>query len=225
MIELNDITLVNINCLDVKTAVKSLRFSSKCITFNCAVAFSSICPLEYLTEQEKKTKYYKWVQINPILTISDYNRFMLTELVDYIDTEYCLVIQNDGFVINPHLWNNVFKSYDYIGAPWSMHGMKVWGRTNRLGNGGFSLRSLKLLNHLKEEHQKTPFDFTEAEDVTISKIIEKSSFKYPDIDTACTFSLECPVEDHAFDLTKSFGFHGTMIYNNLHTLCPDVFKI
>ena len=57
MIGLNDITLVNVNCLDVKTAVKSLRFSSKYITFNCATAFSSICPFEYLTEQEKETNY------------------------------------------------------------------------------------------------------------------------------------------------------------------------
>lgn len=225
MIELNDITIVNVNCLDVRTAIKALRFSSKYITFKSAMLFSSISPVEYLTEKELTSEYYKWVNIKPITSIQEYNAFMLTELVDHISTDFCLVIQNDGFIINPHLWDDKFKEYDYVGAPWSMHGMKVWGRTNRIGNGGFSLRSLKLLTFLKNKHHETPFNFNEAEDITISRLIEKHNFKYPDINVACNFSLECPVEDYPFDLTKSFGFHGTMIYNNLHTLCPSVFKI
>jgi hypothetical protein len=225
MIDLKDITLVNVNCVDVKTSVKALRFCSKHITFNSALLFSNISPLQYFTEQETHNLYYKWHKIDPITSIEEYNNFMLTKLVDYINTDFCLVVQNDGFVINPHLWDSKFKQYDYIGAPWSMHGMRVWNRTNRIGNGGFSFRSLKLLKFLKEQHNTKPFDFTEAEDVTISKIIEQYNFKYPDVETACKFSLECPVEDYPFDLTKSFGFHGKVVYNNLYNLCPSVFNL
>jgi hypothetical protein len=217
MINLNNITLVNVNCIDTINAVKSLKFSSKLIKFNKVILFSSEKP-----NNLEEDGYFKWEKISKINSIYDYNQFMLTKLVNYINTNFCLVIQNDGFIINPHLWNDKFMNYDYIGAPWSKYAMKVWGRTNQIGNGGFSLRSKHLMNHIKS---KLNLDFNIAEDVTISKIIESDKFKYPDVKTASEFSWECPVEDIPFDVTKSFGFHGTMIYDNLLNLCPNVLNI
>lgn len=217
MIELDNITLVNVNCLDVNTAVKSLEFSSKLLKFKEIKIFSSECPSNFI-----KNKNIIWIKIPHIDSIKSYNRFMLTELVNYIDTSFCLVTQNDGFVINPHLWNDKFCDYDYIGAPWSKYAINVWGRTNQIGNGGFSLRSKKLMLHIKN---KNNLNFDIAEDVTISRIIESDSFSYPNVKLATEFSFECPVEDIPFDLNKCFGFHGTMIYDNLLNLCPNVLNI
>ena len=66
-------------------------------------------------------------------------------LKKYIDTDFCLIIQGDGFVIHPENWTDEFLKYDYIGAPWRnlAHYSFI-----RVGNGGFSLRSKKLLKIL-----------------------------------------------------------------------------
>jgi len=61
----------------------------------------------------------------------------------------CLLVQPDGFVINPDKWDNQFFEYDYIGAPWEQvpHSyLDPWGKPHRVGNGGFSFRSKKLLD-------------------------------------------------------------------------------
>ena len=78
-------------------------------------------------------------------------------LNNYIDSDFVLIIQDDGHIVNPHLWDNEFLNYDYIGAPWpnnkkwknrfSKYDEKVSSNIirnfnlNNIGNGGFSLRS------------------------------------------------------------------------------------
>ena len=54
----------------------------------------------------------------PPMDLMGYSKFMLQDLYKFVDTKFCLVIQSDGFVINPNLWTNQFLEYDYIGAPW-----------------------------------------------------------------------------------------------------------
>lgn len=210
---LSNVTLVNINCVDAKTSVKALNFSSKKISFNDVILFSDKKPSNI-------TNNINFIEIPKIDTFQKYNEFVLRELVNYIKTDYCLVIQNDGFIINPHLWRDEFLDYDYIGAPWDKNGMRVWKRTNRIGNGGFSLRSKKLMEFIKNFKF---IDYDTAEDVITSLIIEKHNFKYPSVELAVKFSLECPLEDFPFDLNNSFGFHGKLIYNHLNKLLPQIF--
>ncbi len=68
-----------------------------------------------------------------------YSQFMLNELGRFVATEHALVIQWDGYVVNPAAWRSEFLEFDYIGAKW-------WHQDGcNVGNGGFSLRSKKLL--------------------------------------------------------------------------------
>lgn len=70
---------------------------------------------------------------------------MIKELNKYIETSYVLIIQYDGFILNPDAWTDEFLEYDYIGAPW-------WYTDDcNVGNGGFSLRSKKLLEILAND--------------------------------------------------------------------------
>ena len=71
---------------------------------------------------------------------ADYSRFMLKELVRFVETPFVQVIQWDGYVTNAAAWSDDFFAFDYIGAKW-------WSRPegSNVGNGGFSLRSRKLL--------------------------------------------------------------------------------
>jgi len=215
MINLQNITRITVNCLpDQQTkALKMLKFCLKGCTFNKIKFFTS--------EAVTTTDNIEIVNIPKINNLSEYNDFMLLKLNQYIDTDFCLVTQVNGFIINPHLWDDNFLNYDYIGAPWFDLG---WNRTNRIGNGGFSLRSKKLLELCttwKKEDDKEP------EDTFISKNLDKFNLKYPDPLTALKFSIEWPgIPDNnwEFDIKKSFGFHSETIYNKLHTLYPDLFN-
>lgn len=50
----------------------------------------------------------------------EYNLFVLYQLMYYIDTDYCLIVQNDGWVLNGQNWQDAYWEYDYIGAPLSL---------------------------------------------------------------------------------------------------------
>lgn len=212
---LNDITLINANNINPKLAVDVLNFCSKLLKFNKTLLFSENAP-------ENITSNIEHISL-AINSISDYNKFILKDLHNYVNTSHCLIVQNDGFIINPHLWKDEFLDYDYIGAPWNLNGMRVWKRTNRIGNGGFSLRSKKLLSYTQTLDN---IDYNEPEDVTNSLIIERNKeFKYPTVDIAVKFSLEDPLEDFPYNFNSCFGFHGKYGYNNLLKLCPNVLNI
>jgi hypothetical protein len=83
----------------------------------------------------------EWVNINQINDIQDYNHFILKDLAAHISTDFALLIQWDGYILDTQYWRSDFMDYDYIGARWH------WQPTGkRVGNGGFSLRSKNLLN-------------------------------------------------------------------------------
>lgn len=82
-------------------------------------------------------EFIKTVPIGTISSLDDYSEFCIRELYKHIKTSHCLVVQADGYILNPSAWNPEFLKYDYIGAPWLPSGT--------VGNGGFSLRSGKLL--------------------------------------------------------------------------------
>jgi hypothetical protein len=80
------------------------------------------------------------VKIEPINGLEGYSKFCIRDMHRYVDTSHVLVVQWDGHVLHGAAWNPAFLEYDYIGSPWlpSQH----------VGNGGFSLRSKRLLNTL-----------------------------------------------------------------------------
>ncbi len=42
--------------------------------------------------------------------------FVIKELHAYVDTDFALLVQWDGFVVNAAAWSDEFLAYDYIGA-------------------------------------------------------------------------------------------------------------
>lgn len=69
--------------------------------------------------------------------LEGYSRFCIRELHKHVETSHALLVQYDGYVLNGEGWTDDFLKYDYIGAPWLP--------SKIVGNGGFSLRSKKLL--------------------------------------------------------------------------------
>ncbi len=144
--------------------------------------------------------------------ISDYSRFCLHNLYDNVDSDYCLIFQDDGFVLNPHLWDDEFLKYDYIGSPWPLYiGWPEEGR--QVGNGGFSLRSKKLLEYSKSLTSHS----TENEDTYLLNSNRENLVKFginiAPLDVARKFSVENPLDDD-HNLDTCFGFHAKHLLND-----------
>ena len=128
---------------------------------------------------------------------------MIKELDNYIDTDFAIVFQYDGFILNTNAWSSDFLKYDYIGAPWYHLG------DLHVGNGGFSLRSKKLISWLSKNWQRVNVPL-HPEDVFISRfarpMLEKDGMVFADEMTASHFSKEG--NEHSVMWNGEFGFHG-----------------
>lgn len=145
-------------------------------------------------------KNYK---INNLESLSAYSDFVINILPYFVEEDYCLIIQWDGFVVDPSAWADEFLTVDYVGAPWpaSMGG-------NLVGNGGFSLRSKKFMRASKQLRVVPNPDTYQAsaEDVILcrthyDKMIQ-AGVVYATPSQAALFSFE----DQPFPNT--LGFHG-----------------
>jgi len=209
MLHLPSVTLVAVNGTSKLGGIESaLSLSKAGIEFAEVLLLSPIPPKMLLGA-------IKHIAIEP-MTWVEYNKFILKDLRKYIYTDHCLIVQDDGFVINPHLWMDEFLQYDYIGAcwdfekyPWQTNKVapevlaKGVTNLNRVGNGGFSLRSHKML----ELTALCPSPCEDAEDIYICNnnydFFVKNGMRFAPPTLADIFSKD-PLED----FTTSFGFHG-----------------
>ncbi len=58
------------------------------------------------------------VAIDRLRSGQAYSLFLLKELAARIRTDHVLIVQWDGFILDPFAWRDEFLDYDYIGAPW-----------------------------------------------------------------------------------------------------------
>ncbi len=196
------VTLVAVACTRVKETVCAMRNTMAHISFKEAV----------LITHEKLSLDHLGIKVVMIekLDYKHYNHFIIYRLKDYISTEIALHVQNDGYVLRPEKWSDEFLEYDYIGAPWpkDIH----WNGTEnvRVGNGGFALRSKKLL----EAPTKLGLPFTDNgtgffhEDgilcVFHRNALRDDGIRFATVEVAARFSTEIRNEDSVRD---SFGYH------------------
>jgi hypothetical protein len=152
----------------------------------------------------------RWVEIEPLTSIEAYSHFMLKSLAPLIRTEHVLIVQWDGYVLDPAGWRDEFLGYDYVGAPWPHI-----AEPNKVGNGGFSLRSRRLLLAL-EDPAFAPGD---PEDVCIC-VTHRAALQARGLRFAPTsLAAEFSVEEGADLRSGLFGFHGA--YHLPSILPPD----
>ena len=140
---LDNITLLGVDCVDIDRLRLASEICQKDIDF---------ADVKLLTSLSAKNQS-NIIKIEPIKSVEEYSRFIITELEKYVNTSHVLIIQYDGFILNPDAWTDEFLKYDYIGAPWLVDNWSVekfdfpkelMGKLV-VGNGGFSLRSKKFL--------------------------------------------------------------------------------
>jgi len=137
--ELPSVTLCAIDCVNPALALRALDLCGLQCHFGDALLLSD-------TASRYQLAGCRMVDIPRIGSVAEYSRFVIKELGRYCSTDYVLLIQWDGYIMNPLSWRPEFLDYDYIGAPWGWYQDE-----HRVGNGGFSLRSRRLLEALLDE--------------------------------------------------------------------------
>ncbi|MBL8308841.1 MAG: tetratricopeptide repeat protein [Burkholderiales bacterium] len=185
------ITLVAVDCAYPELAAKALARSARALP---------VARTLLLTDRDLAHRGVEVQRIAPIRSRAAYSQFMLKSLAPFIATSHALVVQWDGFVIDGSAWADEFWHYDYIGARWP----HVAGDF-RVGNGGFSLRSKRLLDALADDAITLGED-NEDEAICIRhrELLER---KY-----RVAFASERVADRFAFDVGRpvgpTLGFHG-----------------
>lgn len=188
---LEGVTLLCADCRNHAAALRALERCTTACTFDRVLFFTdravtAPAPVEVVTIPSFRNR-------------DDYSRFLVKEVVDHVESGHALVVQWDGFILDPACWSDDFRRYDYIGARW------FWfGDAMQVGNGGFSLRSRRLLHALRDERVMVE----QAEDLSICRehrsLLEREfGIVFAPDEVADRFSYERTIPDG-----PTFGFHG-----------------
>ncbi|ANI78452.1 DUF5672 family protein [Sphingobium sp. EP60837] len=188
---LPQVTLCAVTSVNVKATVRALEAS-------LAQADFAACKLFTDAPLQPTHPGISVVPIPHIQSAAAYSDFLLSRLVDHVETSHCLVAQWDGHVIDAGRWRPEFLDYDYIGASWPQ-----FDDGYDVGNGGFSLRSRRLM----EACRVSQFLASHPEDIAIGRAnrswLEGRGMHFAPRALADLFATE-----RAGKLETSFGYHG-----------------
>lgn len=192
MSDLSTVTLCAIDCLNPLLALRALDLCGRQCRFG-EVMFLSDSANQYRMDGCR-------MEVIPrIASRAEYSHFVLKELGRYCRTEHLLLVQWDGYIINPESWRPEFLEYDYIGAPWGWY-----QDAHRIGNGGFSLRSRRLFDALLDEEIADLDPEDEAIGRRYRTLLEsKYGIRFAPEEIAAAFSFET-----TYPKSRTFGFHG-----------------
>ena len=211
MLDLSAITLLCVETRDPALAHFAIQKCTQQARFGKMVLITDLAKLSsqpddqasnQAEDHEQNSKVARlqgveYVQAPSISTTKDYSDLLLTGLRQYVSGTHVLIIQWDSFILHPELWTNDFLQYDYIGAVWPHH------PDTPVGNGGFSLRSVKLLEALESPtvSKRHPEDFCVCVD---NKALLESEFgiRFAPAPIGEQFAVE------RSDWHPAFGFHG-----------------
>lgn len=192
MLKLPNVTLICLTNKDVEGHQKALDKSCEGIEFGAV----------------------KLIHRPDIDTIDKWNRAIVYELGDYVDTEYAILVHADGYVINPEKWNDEWLNYDYIGAPFPLPKddfsyRDINGVVQRVGNS-VGLRSKKLLDLPKKLNMewRAFYGFCNEDgfiSVNMRHVFEEHGCKFAPLEVAVHFSKEHDIPEN--EGLTTFMFH------------------
>ena len=206
-IDLPEVTLIAVSSIRIHETILALQRSYRDINFAEVKLITHEKPINLPSD-------IKYEQCNPINNILDYNNLVFSGLYPYVKTSHCLLIQYDGWVIHPQMWNKYWLQFDFIGAPWvwkEKDYLSVDGKEHiRVGNGGVSIRSHKLLSLPKQYNIPLVCDRGYWNEDGNICVYHRDRFlqlgiKFAPVEIAARFSheLDCP-ENYGI---KTFAFH------------------
>ena len=209
-LKLPNVTLLAATSSEINAAQISMRISLHNIEFSAA---KLLCP----SAPEKKYPDIEYVSIPPLNNVDSYNQMIFQDLHKYFKTSHCLIVQADSFVVNSSLWKDEFLKYDYIGGPWPNKieinpNLTLHLEKNPVGNGGFSLRSRKLVETTTKINFNSLNFPMKAEDVVICYFLYQeminNGIRFAPPKLAAQFSMENVDHLYGQNVNSVFGFHG-----------------
>jgi Protein of unknown function (DUF5672) len=218
---------LSISCIDTLNYALTIR------AIKATLAITPVSRVYWLSDipfPETLSVPVDWIRIrrfNPQQHVYNhwYSEACIRTIPAVVNTDFNLIIHNDGFAVNQTAWTDEFYQYDYIGAPWLW-----WPNGENVGNGGFSLRSRKLYDALIDWHPsyktedwpdlhpryyfKDRSGYTTLNEDNLMAgpyrhyLEPNYNIKYAPIDLAHRFSIEGSESYGSPWFKKSFGFHG-----------------
>lgn len=216
------ITIASVSGKNPYASVEAIARTQACIPYSCRyLLISTYCPTGWKTKDWKQLPDYGNNLTREI--IGSLSAFMLFEFPKLIDTDYVILVQEDGFAVNPHHWTDEFFNYDFVGAPWP-----IWLRLlmkprfnlkRAVGSGGFSLRSQKWL----QAGMSVSGYNGAAEDVfALRRSLNhwtNVGCRVAPIQIAKRWSIEHRLEnDPRWNIENTFGWHGHINGKPFYTL-------
>tara|TARA_R110000868_G_scaffold355201_2_gene616615 strand:- start:4760 stop:6160 length:1401 start_codon:yes stop_codon:yes gene_type:complete len=185
-------TLCLVDCYNYGSAVASLQKSMAQCEFERVI---------FLTNIEIEVEGAEVIQIPSISSTQQYSNFILRELYKYVTTDFVLITQHDGWILDGEQFDDRLYDYDYAGSVWpERDGLTV-------GNGGFSFRSKKLLETVANDPMIMDNKGIVQEDVTICRVYrgyleQKYELKWATEELCFRFAFELIPPQQ-----PTFGFH------------------
>jgi Protein of unknown function (DUF5672) len=197
---------VTLACVDTRTPALALAAIARC---RAQIAFGDVL---LFTDPALVPSPPAGLRIVPttVDSVPAYSHFMLRGLLPHVHGTHVLVVQWDGYVLDAAQWDPRFLDHDYIGAP-----LRGEPAERAVGNGGFSLRSRRLLQALQDPSlaERHPEDLCICHDHR-ARLEREHGIRFAPLDVAARFSYE-----RVPPSGPTFGFHGLF---NMHELLSPV---
>jgi len=193
LLDLSNVTLCAVSGTLLPQTVAAMERAQAGIAFGAGL---------FMTDRPGEVAPPEGVEVAEVPSLrsrEDYSLAVQTQLALRVRTDFAMVIQWDGYPVRPENWTDAFLDYDYVGAPWPQFPSAI-----AVGNGGFSLRSRRLL----EACLDPSFRPGHPEDVVIchtnrALLEDVYDIRFAPVELARRFSCE-----RMGEATESFGFHG-----------------
>lgn len=200
MLDLPDVTLVLIETREHQLAKLALEDCERQAEFGDIVVFTD---KPALFEQDGR----QIVEVPDWPTKEGWSKCFWYEVPKYIATSHVLGIQWDSWIVDPSMWRDEYLEWDYIGSPWGYRdGLNV-------GNGGFCLRSTKLLRFVRAHRNQFPCEGHVDDDLYCRRHrpgLMDAGFEWAPEPLAFDFAFECVRPDPS---ARHFGFHAAFNFD------------
>jgi Protein of unknown function (DUF5672) len=200
MLNLPDVTLVLIETREHDLAQLALDDCEQQAEFGEVLVFTDR-PSQFMRSNRRVVTVPDWP------TKQGWSRCFWYDVPLHVRTSHALCIQWDSWVVAPEMWRDEYLAFDYIGAPW-------WYKDGlNVGNGGFSLRSTRLMRFVRKNRAQFPCIVDTDDDLYCRRyrpILQDAGFVWAPEPTAMNFAFECVRPDPT---ARHFGFHAAFNFD------------
>ena len=111
MINLPNVTIIAVSSIEIERTIRALQYSCRGINFG---------EVKFVTHEDVNPDGITIHKVPRINSSDEFSKITIYDLPKYVNTEYCILVQYDGFIVHPEQWTDEFLNYDWIGPLWTI---------------------------------------------------------------------------------------------------------